>query len=175
MNSRYLKQQMKMIWRWPWWFYVEANANQKEQVWCGRTEVFLRPLEQEYSGHAEGESDLKWMCQPGESCNKHECDAAHEYGKTGLTCFKHLLIKGHFWVKVNTQIFNWWLKLNRRASNRDRSNRLSQSSKMFGSGVVKGDGLWLGWVQMKTIIQKPVMDSLSAGFNWSNEYSALTS
>ena len=30
---------------------------------------FLRPLEQEYSGHAEGESDLKWMCQPGESCS----------------------------------------------------------------------------------------------------------
>ena len=23
--------------------------------------------------------------------------------KTGLTCFRHLLIKGHFWVKVNTQ------------------------------------------------------------------------
>ena len=31
-----------------------------------RTKVFVRPLEQEYSGHAEGESDLKPMCQPGE-------------------------------------------------------------------------------------------------------------
>ena len=28
----------------------------------------MRQLEQEYSGHAEGESDLKRMCQPGESC-----------------------------------------------------------------------------------------------------------
>ena len=34
----------------------------------GRTEVFVRQLEQEYSEHAEGESDLKRMCQPGESC-----------------------------------------------------------------------------------------------------------
>ena len=77
--------------------------------------------------------------------------------KTSLTCFRHLLIKGHFWVKVNTKILNWCLKLNRRASNRDRSNRLSQSRKRFGSGVVKGDGLWLGWVQMKTVIQKLVV------------------
>ena len=88
--------------------------------------------------------------------------------KTSLACCRHLLIKGHFWVEVNTQIFNWCLKLNRRASNRDCSNRLSQSSKRFGSGVVKGDGLWLGWVQVKTIIQKPVVNSLSARFNWSN-------
>ena len=73
--------------------------------------------------------------------------------------FQTLAYQRHFWVEVNTQIFNWCLKLNRRASNRDCSNRLSQSSKRFGSGVVKGDGLWLGWVQMKTIIQKPVMDS----------------
>ena len=87
---------------------------------------------------------------------------------TSLTCFRHLLIKGHFWVKVNTKILNWCLKLNRRASNRDRSNRLSQSSERFGSGVVKSDGLWLGWVQVKTIIQKPVVNSLSARFNWSN-------
>ena len=28
----------------------------------------MRQLEQEYSEHAEGESDLKRMCQPGESC-----------------------------------------------------------------------------------------------------------
>ena len=41
---------------------------------------------------------------------------------TSLACFRHLLIKGHFWVKVNTQILNWRLKLDRRASNRDRSN-----------------------------------------------------
>ena len=27
----------------------------------------MRPLEQEYSGQAEGESDLKRICQPGES------------------------------------------------------------------------------------------------------------
>ena len=26
----------------------------------------MRQLEQEYSGHAEGESNLKRMCQPGE-------------------------------------------------------------------------------------------------------------
>ena len=51
---------------------------------------------------------------------------------TSLACFGHLLIKGHFWVKVNTQILNWWLKLNWRASNRDRSNWL----RRFGSGVV---------------------------------------
>ena len=35
----------------------------------------MRPLEQEYSGHAEGESDLKWMCQPGESCSNQVEDA----------------------------------------------------------------------------------------------------
>ena len=87
---------------------------------------------------------------------------------TSLACFRHLLIKGHFWVKVNTKILNWRLKLDRRASNRDRSNRLSQSSKRSGFGVVKSNGLRLGWVQMKTVIQKPVMNSLSAGFNWSN-------
>ena len=28
----------------------------------------MQQLEQEYSGHAEGESDLKRMCQPKESC-----------------------------------------------------------------------------------------------------------
>ena len=28
----------------------------------------MRPHEQEYSGQAEGEPDLKRMCQPGESC-----------------------------------------------------------------------------------------------------------
>ena len=38
--------------------------------------------------------------------------------KTSLACFRHLLIKGHFWVKVNTQITNWRLKLDRRASQR---------------------------------------------------------
>ena len=42
------------------------------QVRCGRTEVFVRQLKQEQSGHAEGlsnrMSDLKRMCQPGESC-----------------------------------------------------------------------------------------------------------
>ena len=37
---------------------------------------------------------------------------------TSLVFFGHLLIKGHFWVKVNTQIPNWCLKLNWRASNR---------------------------------------------------------
>ena len=87
---------------------------------------------------------------------------------TSLACFGHLLIKGHFWVKVNTQILNWCLKLNWRANNRDRSNWLRQSSKRLGSGVVKDDGLWLGRVQMKTVIQEPVMYSLSAWFNWSN-------
>ena len=25
MHSRYLKQQMKMIWRLPWWFYMEEH------------------------------------------------------------------------------------------------------------------------------------------------------
>ena len=33
----------------------------------------MRQLEQEYSGHAEGESDLKQMCQPGESCRNLSC------------------------------------------------------------------------------------------------------
>ena len=28
----------------------------------------MRPPEQECSGHAEGEPDLKRMCQPGENC-----------------------------------------------------------------------------------------------------------
>ena len=30
---------------------------------------------------------------------------------TSLACFRHLLIKGHCWVKVNTQILNWRLNL----------------------------------------------------------------
>ena len=60
----------------------------------------MRQLEQEYSEPAEGESDLKRMCQPGESCRnqvgsqlllqlqflkpqykeKYECDGGREYG-----------------------------------------------------------------------------------------------
>ena len=32
------------------------------------TEVFGQPLEQEFSGQAEGESDLRRMCHPGKSC-----------------------------------------------------------------------------------------------------------
>ena len=87
---------------------------------------------------------------------------------TSLACFGHLLIKGHFWVKVNTQILNWCLKLNWTASNLDCFNWLRQSSKRLGSPVVKDDGHWLGRVQMKTVIQEPVMYSLSAWFNWSN-------
>ena len=63
-----------------------------------------------------------------------------------LACFSHLLIKGHLWVKVNTQIRDWRLKLDRRASNRDHSNRVSWSSKRFGSDVEKSNGFWLGWV-----------------------------
>ena len=44
----------------------------------------------------------------------------------------------------------------------------AKAARGLDSGVVKGDGLWLGWVQVKTIIQKPVVNSLSARFNWSN-------
>ena len=29
MHSKYLKQQMKMIWRLPWWFYVEERILRK--------------------------------------------------------------------------------------------------------------------------------------------------
>ena len=85
---------------------------------------------------------------------------------TSLACFGHLLIKGHFWVKVNTQILNWCLKLNWRASNRDCFNWFRQSSKRLGSGVVKDNGLWLGRVQMNTVIQEPVMYSLYNGFRF---------
>ena len=39
----------------------------------------MRQLEQEYSGHAEGESDLKQMCQPGESCRNQEIKSKANY------------------------------------------------------------------------------------------------
>ena len=29
MNSKYLEQQMKMIWKLPWWFYVEERILRK--------------------------------------------------------------------------------------------------------------------------------------------------
>ena len=65
--------------------------------------------------------------------------------KTGLTCFRHLLIKGHFWVKLNTQIFNWCLKLNRRASNRDRSNRQPKKQEVWIWGCKRRWPLtWMG-------------------------------
>ena len=77
----------------------------------------MRQLEQEYSGHAEGESDLRWMCQPGDSCrnqvgsqlllqlhgfksvsSKRSTNVMQGTNMeiTSLACFRHLLIKGHF-------------------------------------------------------------------------------
>ena len=71
----------------------------------------MRQLEQEYSGHAEGESDLKRMCQPGESCrNQVRSQLLLQLSRkrstnvtkganmeiTSLACLGHLLIKGHF-------------------------------------------------------------------------------
>ena len=45
------------------------------------TEVCVRQLEQEDSGHTEGESDLKWMCQPAWISNIKKCSSlvAHDF------------------------------------------------------------------------------------------------
>ena len=40
----------------------------------------MRQLEQEYSEHAEGESDLKRMCQSGESCRNQVGKSIHPPG-----------------------------------------------------------------------------------------------
>ena len=63
-----------------------------------------------------------WSLRGKRSLNVTQCT---NMKKTSLACLRHLLIKGHCWVKVNAQIFDWSLKLDGRASNRDCSNRLS--------------------------------------------------
>ena len=76
----------------------------------------MRLPEQECSGHAEGESDLKRMCQPGENCRNQVGSQLllqlwfwkPQYSErstnvtqrtdmeiTSLACFRHLLIRGH--------------------------------------------------------------------------------
>ena len=71
---------------------------------------------------------------------------------TSLACFRHLLIKGHCWVKLNTQILiNDCSLIGEPAT--ETVPILSQSSKRFGSGVVKSNGLWLGWFKWRPLFK----------------------
>ena len=57
---------------------------------------FVRLLEQECSGHAEGEPDLKRMCQPGESCNNQV--------ESQLLLQLLLLLSSHFQLKSQSAV-----------------------------------------------------------------------
>ena len=47
----------------------QCKSERTSVMWQNRGFCATHSSEQEYSGHTEGESDLKWMCQPGESCS----------------------------------------------------------------------------------------------------------
>ena len=49
-----------------------------------------------------------------------------------LACFKKLLVKRHFRVKIDAKIFCWWLKLDRWTGNWNRCNGFSQDFEGLG-------------------------------------------
>ena len=85
-----------------------------------------------------------------------------------LACFGNLFVKGHPRVKMNTQIFYWWLELDGWTGNWNGFNGFSQGFERFGPWVEKCNGFRLGWIEVKTIVQKPVVDPLGARFYWGN-------
>ena len=70
-----------------------------------------------------------------------------------LACFGNLFVKRHLRVKMNTQIFDWWLELDGWTSNWNGFNGFSQGFERFGPWVEKSNGLRLGWIEVKTIVQ----------------------
>ena len=81
-----------------------------------------------------------------------------------LACFGNLPIEGHSRIKINTQILDRWLKLDEWTSNWNGCNGFSQGFKRFGPWVEKSNGFRLGWIEVKTIVQEPVVNPLSARF-----------
>ena len=177
MHSKYLKQQMKMIWKLPWWFYVEERILRKTKKsgvlapvhisWDERCNIgWLLRLEHSESNRGNFETnsvanrkpmqirkDRCDVAEPRFLCNnssknipdtlkasqiwngcasqervakiKSEANYCYSYGFrslsskrstnvtqgtnmeiTSLACFRHLLIKGHIWDKINTQILS---------------------------------------------------------------------
>ena len=85
-----------------------------------------------------------------------------------LACFGNLFVKGHPRVKMNTQIFYWWLELDGWTGNWNGFNGFSQGFERFGPWVEKCNGFRLEWIEVKTIVQTPVVDPLGARFYWGN-------
>ena len=82
-----------------------------------------------------------------------------------LACFGNLFVKRHPRVKMNTQSFDWWL--DEPATEMDL-NGFSQGFERFGPRVEKCNGFRPGWIEVKTIVQKPVVDPLGARFYLGN-------
>ena len=110
--------------------------------------------------HYRGSHCLACLSGEGRS-NVTECTNV----KVGcLACFGNLFVKRHPRVKINTQIFDWWLELDGWTGNWNGFNGFSQGFKRFGPWVEKCNGFRLGWIEVKTIVQKPVVDPLGARF-----------
>ena len=81
-----------------------------------------------------------------------------------FACFRNLPIEGHSRIKINTKILDRWLKLDGWISNWNGCKGFSQGFKKFGPWVEKSNGFRLGWIEVKTIVREPVVNSLSARF-----------
>ena len=95
---------------------------------------------------------------------KIECGAVHECESKMLCMFQNLPIEGHSRIKINTQILDRWLKFDEWTGNWNGCNGFSQGFKRFGPWVEKSNGFRLGWIEVKTIVQEPVVNPLSARF-----------
>ena len=161
----------------------------KNYAWCAKNEVSGQRPEQVCSGQAASELNSKQMCQQGVSYISRVSNPLSRqllsckpqwWGKRSnvtegtnvkvrcLACFGNLFVKRHPRVKMNTQIFDWWLELDGWTGNWNGFNGFSQGFERFGLRVEKCNCFRLGWIEVKTIVQKPVMDSLGARFYWGN-------
>ena len=61
------------------------------------------------------------------------------------TYLRNMFIERHFGVEVNAQAFYWWLKLDRRASDRYWFYWVGQGCKGFWPWVEKGNGFRFRW------------------------------
>ena len=81
-----------------------------------------------------------------------------------LACFGDLCVKRHLRVKMNTQIFiDDWSLMGEPATGMDLMDSV-KASRGLESWVEKCHGFRLGWIEVKTIVQKPVVDPLGARF-----------
>ena len=67
-------------------------------------------------------------------------------------------------VMPNTQILDGWLKLDGWTGNWNGCHWFSQQFERFRPWVEKSNGFRLGWIEVKTIVQEPVVNPLNARF-----------